>query len=467
MSFLNGPTYLLIIILSIIIISCTKETPAPVNPNISIVQNGQFRVIDVAEEYTQVNPGDNTPDSDGILLAIQENPGAILYFKCGEYILDTPIVYSPVNSINGPISYDSKPGLKIIGDGVNCTVFINKTDDYAFKILGIKDTLGNTYPEKFQTNGFFRDFSVQAPVSLSHNPKGGFMMFAAFGYMFENISIIGRGPSFPFKESAIYIPYIDNIYDELGFADLNSLKTAYSTDPTEIVNPDLYATISTSLTNVTIDYCDEYGIHGENGVGFNFNSINSRITRCKKAGIYTAGHNSIIQGGAFVSCGSGLSNTNSAGVIVDKLGNNTPNNLVIENVEFDGNTHKHIQIRALANGRIKNNRFIMNEVEFQGLYYPLQLSAISLGGYYFTDNKVRNNEISNNFFRYNRDTLTSNCFELHNRSQYSIIDNNSVQPLNANETSYYPDASKAIFDVRPGFSSYNNYVRHNGVVIIQ
>lgn len=429
-------------------------------------QRASFNYIDVVKEYG-ITPNDDIDDSKGIQKAIDEAKGSVLYFRAGTYILETPLHYAAerLSKKNRFQNIDNPPGLKIIGEGINNTIFINRTDDYAIKVLGVKDSNGKIVPALHQTSGYFKDFSIYSSDIKKFKPKGGFMLISTYGFSFENISIIGSFRR-EFTQHAIYVPLIEEVYKELGFDTIEDLNTQFNTSfHKNFINPDTYSSWCTIFTNLIIDFCDGYGIYGQNGVGFGFETHNARISRCKTAGIFVSGHHCIIRGGSVFICGNSKEthSQTTGGIIVD-MARNKPNNLEINNVEFHDNYYTDIDVRATVSGVIKNNKFITT-FNKNSKYKDINVNhlGIRLGGYYRDYNYVRNIDISNNFFRYQNKQSVFTSMELHDRVRDCTIINNLSQPSNITTKSKLKRKKEAsFFDIEKGFSKGGNFVKHKG-----
>jgi hypothetical protein len=479
-------TFYYILFISLFFISCIKEKIYYVD---SVENSQNLKIINAVESLYNIFPNDDIDDSVAINNMISANPNSIFYFQEGTYILENPIIYKPVlTNIQGEANFDNRPGLKIIGDGVNSTIFINKSADYAFKLLGVVDADTNLIPEKFQTHGYFKDFTIR---TFNNQQKGGFKFLSAWHYELNNVTIIGDINK-EMIENGIYVPLINNLNESnnLSISNINLFS-----------NPDSYATINLKLNNVIISRCKGYGYYGENGVGNQITSNGSLFNSCKKAGLYISGHNCLILGGSIWECGQRNSNgefdssvghyDDSCGIIVDRVAGNTPNNLIVESIEFQDNFHTQIWIRSLANGRIQNNRFVATKKPYEEDYMTENsnsndqpLCGIRLGHYYQEDNLIRNNIISNNFFRFNdRDTIHYEypILYLYGYTSYNIIDNNGTQPLDMRPiefkytnhyTKYYNnpvDDNVYNYAIRCHWNFVyegNNYLRHNGIVFV-
>ncbi|APY08483.1 hypothetical protein BWZ20_09305 [Winogradskyella sp. J14-2] len=458
-------------------LGCTKEYnfyeegSAGDNPS-------QAKYVFVNEEYS-IQP--NTDVSSALQQAVDESDGAILVIDAGTYYLDCPIVYTPkMNMVaNTNISNILNPtGLKIQGDGINSTIFINRSNDYAFQLLGVTNDNNDLVFNKFQTNGFFNDFSIYSPSLPSENgndmecnpdiepPKGGVLMFGCKAFSFNNFSVAGFENN-KFSEHGIYIPLLSSLTTDYPF------ETSYLNDFEDYVthnanisggfqvidinliydNPDFYASTSTILNNVEINNCNGFALNGENGVGFNFSSINLKIYGCEDGGIYTEGHSSTIEGGFILGCGFN-GTTTSAGIIIDRRGAN-PNGFSVRDVEFDGNNNYHIWLKSSINAEITLNRFVNNQSI---------KSSCKIGGAHNNYGFISGINLNNNFFRYSEQILPNyqNAIELNNYIKYSIFRDNTLDTgaasNSANNSNFY--------EIKPGFSQGNNLVIHNGITLV-
>ncbi len=180
-------TFYYILFISLFFISCIKEKIYYVD---SVENSQNLKIINAVESLYNIFPNDDIDDSVAINNMISANPNSIFYFQEGTYILENPIIYKPVlTNIQGEANFDNRPGLKIIGDGVNSTIFINKSADYAFKLLGVVDADTNLIPEKFQTHGYFKDFTIR---TFNNQQKGGFKFLSAWHYELNNVNPLGE-----------------------------------------------------------------------------------------------------------------------------------------------------------------------------------------------------------------------------------------------------------------------------------
>jgi hypothetical protein len=449
--------------------SCVQEDDFT-EANLAEDNSSQAKYVFVNEEYS-IMPNDGIDDSQALQQAINESNDAILVIDAGIYHLDCPIVFTPeinivANTNNSNVL--NPTGLKIQGDGINSTIFINRSDDYAFKLIGVKNSSNELIPYKFQTNGFFTDFSIYSPSLPSENtgicntnsvaPKGGVLMFGSRAFSFNNFSVIGFENN-QFSENGIYIPLVSSISSFLSQEYSNFSISEFD------INVDSYASTSTRIENVTIDYCDIYAVNGENGLGFNFSSKNLKIYRCENGGIYTAGHSSSVEGGLITGCGFN-GNSNTAGIIIDRVQAN-PNGFNVKEVEFDGNNNHHIWLKSSINAEVTLNRFVNSH------YIK---SACNIGGFYNFDNYVSGINVNNNFFRYGTTTRTDNngiplndvllsnfesAVELNNRINFSIVRDNNLYTDFPNEIN-----GSNFYEIKPGFSQGNNLVIHDGITIV-
>ncbi|MBO3115227.1 hypothetical protein J4050_00615 [Winogradskyella sp. DF17] len=465
------------IAVAIIFTSCVKEYNFI--EGYPLEDDSQYEKFVFFNQEYSIQP--NSEISESLQQAVDELDGATLVIDAGTYYLDCPIVFRPkMNMVSNTNSSNilNPPGLKIQGDGLNSTIFINRTSDYAFLLLGVTNENNDIVVNKFQTNGFFSDFSIYSPSLpgenginancnvLSEPPKGGVLMFGCKAFSFNNFGVAGFENNL-FSENGIYIPLLSpdsiNYPFEVNYlANFGNYVTHNSNVPGGYVdinvneiygNPDYYASTSTILSNVEIDRCKGYGIKGENGVGFNFNSNNLKIYACQKGGIYFEGHLAKVEGGLITGCGFDGTNT-SAGIILNRRGVNS-NGFTINNVEFDGNNNHHIWIKPSTNSEISYNRFVNNQSI---------KSSCKIGGFYNDNGFVSGIRINNNFFRYSSHVLSNyqNVIELNNYIAYSVFRENTLDTNNVlngvNNSNFY--------QIKPGFSNGNNLVIHNGSTLI-
>ncbi len=396
---------------------------------------------------------DEVNDSNAIQQAVDLAKGMDLYLSSGTYVLETPVSY--MASLEGEFGFrnlNARPGVKITGEGVNKTKLINKSNDYAFKVLGVKDKANDTLKIGVkQTNGYFKNFTIQT-INDGSDPKGGFLLFSAIGFKFQDLKILGNKNTF--SESAIYVPLISNIYEDIGFSSLNDLENYFDEEGKDIINIDPYGSWRTIINDVEIDYCDGFGVYGENALGFNFKSTNLTTSRCKKGGIYTAGHSSRIIGGAIVGCGES-SNSDSGGIIVERDGAN-PNGLVIQDVEFDGNYNFHLWVKSSINANISYNRFVNNKKIINACKFEGTASNYLIKGINF----------NNNFFRFVETDYNDENFSgpehaviIDEKVSQSAFQNNIEQNLN-----FTP--SNQFYLIDTDINGRNNIVIHNGDILI-
>lgn len=213
------------------------------------------------------------------------------------------------------------PGLKIAGAGMGLTVLLADFDG------GLALEISSTAPRVYQVGGYVRDLTLA--MAGRHAGTVGLSVTSFWFGTFERVEISG------FSSDGFVVP----------------LRRDLS------VNPDDYQTLALRLVNCRIVGNKGWGINCAGGHAAASLSVeNCQVVNNGLGGIYLAGQMQRVTGTAV----SGNGESGGGGIVVDSV-HASPNGLVIEQNEFDGNREFHLWLRTASGGEVSLNRFISKE----------------------------------------------------------------------------------------------------------
>lgn len=312
--------------------------------------------------------GDGTTDDTASLQAAWTAAlaeGGVLHLAPTTYRTTAPLVAT--NPTAGFIG-----GPRVQGAGKWLSMIKADFDGGAvFDIAGCQTTAPGS-SLAFMRGGGFRDFGIEQAVG-----RTGVVGIKAIGWWYASINQLSITS---LSSHGIHVP----------------LRTDIN------VNPDYYASAAWDIQHCDISLNAGKGIYGEGGLAFSLANIShNRITNNLSDGIWIAGHSNRVIGNALAANGmyDGATTGPASGLVNSTVtGQAIPNELVVENNEFQGNVTANVRLVAAVGYRLAYNRMLSDVTTVSAvtaLYPPVHVQLGDAGNV----QPVGKGEIARNYHR--------------------------------------------------------------------